>query len=936
MVKPPTPPRLKPLALIVATLASSTTAAQEPAAGGPIWPVALVQLPVEAQPGASAEEQPGASGTPPPGIEEIVTVGRLRSTALDVIGARLEEDVVSDFLGSVAISRVGDSTVSAALRRVPGLTLVNDQFVYVRGLGERYSSVQLNGAQVPSPDLTRNVIPLDIFPTEIIDALEVQKGYSPEVPAAFGGGNINIRTRSIPNGPILNVEIGSGLNSDGNTDGLTYRGGHRDGLGRDDGTRAFPSELQTALQSYNGGVNPTRILEGLNADGNFHFLSEAEAINRDLAVSLNRDVELEDKKLSPDGSVELALGNRWFISEDDQWRLGALGLFSYDNTWRNRERVERDIADPLTLVENKFRSINQVSATGVVNLGLAYTDDHEIATSSFFLRNTEDETALSTRTNNNFQRADGRQLRDYDIRYEQRELRAKQIRGRHAIGLDTRQNITQLDHDWLDGLRLDWYVSEATADTEIPSEIKFSAEDQIDPVTGELLQTAIRRSNSAADYRFTFLEDEVRSFGWDLTKPYAFQNIDVELSGGQDISDKARSYRQTQFGLGTTALAASPILVGTPGSVFADANILNPENGFALTSGGIGTESYLAAQATDAAYLKADVLVNDKWRLAGGVRSEDFRQVSLPIDLLQYDVGRGQCALVPCDAAALERITFEEDELYPALAATRILRDVWAEDFQIRVGLSQTVARPDLREVSGSSYIDPLTETRIRGNPELRSSAIDNVDLRAEWFFANGDNFTVSLFYKDIENAIETVQGAGTDDNISLTFVNAESAQVSGLEVEWLKDLSSFGWNFLEPFFFSGNVTLSDSELTVDDLSFNLTNAVRPMSQHSEYVANLQLGFDSNDGAHTFTIAYNTFGERLFFAGRDGAPDAYEQPFDSLDFVYSFFPTDRLSMKFRIQNLLDEELEIQQRDTVVIAQKLGTTAKIDVKWDLGG
>ena len=107
------------------------------------------------------------------------------------------------------------------------------------------------------------------------------------------------------------------------------------------------------------------------------------------------------------------------------------------------------------------------------------------------------------------------------------------------------------------------------------------------------------------------------------------------------------------------------------------------------------------------------------------------------------------------------------------------------------------------------------------------------------------------------------------------------------------------------------------------------------MAQHSEYVANLQLGFDSDNGAHTFTLAYNTFGERLFFAGRDGAPDAYEQPFDSLDFVYSFFPTDRLSMKFRVQNLLDEELEIAQNDTVIIAQKLGTTAKIDVKWDLG-
>jgi outer membrane receptor protein involved in Fe transport len=920
----PTLPCRTPLALLVATLAGTGTAAAQQGSTGPAWPV------VAAQPPAA-----GADGQPPPGIEEIVTIGRLRSTALDVVGARLEEDVVSDFLGAEAISRVGDSTVSAALRRVPGLTLVNDQFVYVRGLGERYSSVQLNGAQVPSPDLSRNVIPLDIFPTEIIDALQVQKGYAPEQPAAFGGGNVDIRTRGIPNGPIFNIEVGSGMNSDANDEGYSYNGGGRDGLGYDDGTRAFPQLLQSGLQTYLGDISRASILTGLNRDGTSHALSEAQAINRDLALSLNRDVEIEPKDLSPDGSLELALGNRWFLSEDDAWRLGVLGVISYDNVWRNRERVERDVNDPVNLVETRNRTINNVSSTGVVNLGLSYTDDHEITTSTLHLRNTEDDASISTRTNNNFQIADGLQLRDYDVRYEQRELLVNQIRGRHVIGLDTRQNYSFVDRDWLDGLTLDWYASEAKADSDIPNEVKFSAEDRVDPTTGEVLQTAIRRSASAADYRFSYLDDEVRSSGWDLMKPFAFENnTQVDLSIGQDMSDKARTYTQTQFQLGTTATVATPILIGTPGTVFTDENVGDPLYRFGVAAGGIGTESYLAAQTNNAAYVKADVLIDDRWRFAGGFRWEEFNQAALPIDTLQYDVSIGQCALVPCDAAALANVEFEESDVYPALAVTRIFRDVWAEDFQIRIGLSETVARPDLREIAPSSYIDPLTETRIRGNPGLVTSAIGNFDLRAEWFFANGDNFTASLFYKDIENPIETVQGAGTDDNISLTFINAEQATVSGIEVEWLKDLSSFGWDWLDPFFFAGNVTVADSELTVGSTAFNLTSDVRPMSQASEYVANLQLGFDSPNGAHTFTVAYNTFGERLFFAGRDGIPDAYEQPFDSLDIVYSFFPTDRLSMKFRFQNLLDSETTIEQRGTTVLTQTVGTTAKIDVEWNL--
>src|SRR5262245_30660027 len=373
------PPR-KPLALLVAALVSAA---------------------------ATAQEEAPADGNPPAGIEEIVTIGRLRTTAMDVIGARQEEDVVSDFLGAAAIARVGDSTVSAALRRVPGLTLVNDQFIYVRGLGERYSSAQLNGAQVPSPDLTRNVIPLDIFPTDIIQAIQVQKGYSPEVPAAFGGGNVDIITRSIPNRGVANFEIGSGPNSDAHGEGLAYPGGDSDGLGRDDGTRAFPQPLEAGLQTYLGNISPASILTGLQRDGNTHSIAEAEAINRDLAVSLYRDVDIHSKNLSPDGSLEVALGNKWFLSDDDTWTFGALGLVSYDNSWRNRTRVERNIADPVNLVETKERTINQVSATGVVNLGLGFLSDHQVSTSSFYLRNTEDEAAIATRTTNNFQISEG-------------------------------------------------------------------------------------------------------------------------------------------------------------------------------------------------------------------------------------------------------------------------------------------------------------------------------------------------------------------------------------------------------------------------------------------------------------------------------------------------------------------------------------------------
>ena len=210
------------------------------------------------------------------------------------------------------------------------------------------------------------------------------------------------------------------------------------------------------------------------------------------------------------------------------WEFGALGVVSYDNAWRNRERIRRDVTDPINLVETKNRTINQVSATGVVNLGFNFTDDHEITTNSFFLRNTEDETAISTRTQQQLlarERSAGSATTRFG--YEERELTANQIRGHHVIGQDTQANTSQfLDRGC--ARRID--RSSGTCRRRRPKRTfrtrsSSSAEDRVDPATGEVLSTAIRQSDFAARLPFHELEDEVDSNGWDITKAFAFENI---------------------------------------------------------------------------------------------------------------------------------------------------------------------------------------------------------------------------------------------------------------------------------------------------------------------------------------------------------------------------------------------------------------------------
>ncbi len=252
----------------------------------PLWLACAVaggfwQMTALAQDDAQQAPPAAGSGSPPTGIEELVVSGRFLSASEEVAKERLNDASVVDTIGAEAIGRLGDSTVAAALRRVPGLSLVSDKFVYVRGLGERYSATTLNGAQIPSPDLTRNVIPLDVFPASVVESLRVQKAWAPDLSANFAGGSVDIRTRSIPRAFDFNFEVGSGFDAITPSKVNTYPGGHADGLGRDDGTRALSPAISNAIVAYRGSdLSPAsiRLANPSLTD------AEADLINRQLSL----------------------------------------------------------------------------------------------------------------------------------------------------------------------------------------------------------------------------------------------------------------------------------------------------------------------------------------------------------------------------------------------------------------------------------------------------------------------------------------------------------------------------------------------------------------------------------------------------------------------------------------------------------------------------
>ena len=910
-------------------------------------PAAMAQDGIQAPAAPQVEEQIPDDEV----IEEVIATGRFISSSQQLVNERMTDAFATDLLGEDTISRLGDSTVGAALRRVPGITLVANKFVYIRGLGERYSSTSLNGAQIPSPDLTRNVIPLDVFPTSIVESLRVQKSWAPNLSANFGGGAVDIRTKGIPDGFTFNFELGSGVNTASSGSGLTYPGGGDDDFGTDDGTRAISRDLLNAINAFQGQIGVQSILAQLQRQDPTSTLADAQGINRMLGLELNRNIAPQSKSLPIDLRARASIGNSWFIGDD--WEFGAVVGGSYDTDWRKARALARNFNFPEERTDTEEETTHAITMAGTASFGLRFTEDHSVETTSLWLRNTDDETSVTDFFNENREKSDGLGWRTYRFQFEEREMLTNQVSGSHFLGDATREKFGFVDSllGWVPvETEITWFYSDSEATTDIPNQLSIASQTVTDPATGAVQGEAVTLSSQAADFRFTELDDEVQNYGWGFSLPFDTRRSMIELSGGWQHARKARTYRQSQFSLGALAVDNPQTLQRSLDEVFSDSVILDPANNFVFDRQGTNNESYIAATMTDGLYGAVDWTLDDTWRVAVGARWEDYRQAAMPWNPYGFSGENPQidpCAIVnPCDfttndddsRAFTTDAVFNEDKVYPSASFT-YMTEWWAETFQLRFGWSETAVRPDLREITAASYIDPITGDLTRGNPGVVPSDVTNFDIRGEWFFGNGDNLTVTLFRKDIDKPIEFFESAASDTTIAREILNANEATVEGVEVEFLKELGFMG-GFMDTMFLQGNVTLQDSELKCDaNAAFPCeadapTNPTRQLSGASDYVANFMLGFDAPNARHTASLIYNVFGERLYVAGRNGAPDGFEQPFHSLDLTYFWYPTDTITLKIKAQNLLDESVRIERAGVLVFEEEPGSTFSISFNWTL--
>ena len=875
--------------LAFGSLLLASTAFIAPAAYAQDTPAGTVVTPTtqDEQDAPAAQEDQVEISTPGAEIDdgqEIVVRGRNIPNVV-----RATPQVVS-VLSSADIQRTGEGDIAGALSRVTGLSVVGDGFVYVRGLGDRYSSSLLNGSPLPSPEPLRRVVPLDIFPTNVIASSLVQKSYSANYPAEFGGGVINLTTRAVPTETFLQVGASFGMDTATSSEmGYVYDGGRADFFGYDSGERDVPAFILAAGQNRTATI-PSNVITGLTN-------AETTLVQQNNHIPPNLNWEA-----SAGGSIDVG-----------GVRLGAIASGGFSNSWRTRDAIQQFSLDNDGGLAKDFRTIttdNRVIVNGLLGLGAEF-GEHKIRWTNLYIHDTLKQASIGTGgQGNNFDVINGKQsFLDQNTNWFERQLINTQLTGEFRFG----------------DLSVDLRGAYAETSRKSPYERSF-----------RYLYVGTRGTVPINDYvnslgtltpatiAFSDLNEGLWSGQGDIG--YRFSNA-LAISAGFAYSDTDRTssrYSFQFFGPNGASLpdilaqlrpdyllSADTILNGCrrwiPGFDPASQNCIELRN----TSANSGAAEYSAELTVKAGYIQADIEPFNGVRANIGVRYEKADESVITVGSVGTQL--------------------HNDYFLPAATIT------WnfATDMQIRFHGSKTIARPQFRELAPQLYQDFETNRQFFGNPLLNDSTLINGEIRAEWFFAREQRATAAVFVKKITRPIETVAffpgGASTPQ---VGFSYAPSAILYGGEAEVVK---SFPLTFLSPsrrLLLIANYTYTKSELRVgtEAVPSPLQGATAtyvqanqlfvdgdPLVGQSDHIANFQVGIEDKDSLSQITFLANYASDRVTNRGPvppsgTGVPEPniMERPGWRFDIVarqgFTVLGTN-IELKFQARNLTKRRYE---------------------------
>ncbi|MEM1432720.1 MAG: TonB-dependent receptor [Pseudomonadota bacterium] len=884
--------------------------------------VGLVGLPMHvaaAEADAEQDEEDSSSSEQvfiaPPSIEEVVVLGRF------IPDEKRTTSEISNVLDEEALGLLADSSVGDALSRVTGLSLVGGKYVYVRGLGERYSSTLIDGSRISSPVPFQKTVPLDIVPKSIVKSLLVQKTYSAQYPGDFSGGLVDIRTRATPEQNYLSLSMGVGTNDETSFgEGLDYRGGSADNWGYDDGTRDQPENI--------------RIL----SSENFEDVGFPE--DRGLGASFFNRWDIREREMKPDYNADGELGLRF--DYDNGFSVGAIFAGRYRNQNRNifkdfqrYEFTGIDGGARPTVAYEQNTTTNTISLSGFGNIGFEFGNDHTVSLTHILLRQTDDQTQQFRGLSSEDDVSAGVPIESYRLQWIENEIRSSSIKGEHFFS----------GGDTFNGATLNWRYVDGSGSRESPDRRTYTYAENNDGLqemvtAGQQAAGDLREVFQAPERNYARLKDEIEEYGFDLELLFLIGGVDLTLRGGFSEYERVRDSSDRLFRFDVTTAAPDFITLQTPSQFFSNENwgagYLDARDFSAGAANAAGIFPFAeSGEETTGFYAAVDAQVTPRIRLQAGVREEE---ATLFADAFGGNTLQG----------TINDVTQEYTDTLPSASVTY----EFVNDMQVRLGWSQTVNRPSLLEITGTTIRNPDNFQLYRGNVFLQPADVENFDFRWEYYFGDADSISIGAFYKQLDNPIEL--GLVQAQNDIFTWFNAEEAELEGVELELRKDLyigSWFGlgeaWN---GFTLNANVSFIDSEVTLlgdgetaADVPLTggrqlarLFQNQREMSGQSDILGNVQLNYVNFDTGIEASLAYNYTGERIVLVGSDNAPDIIEDGRGKVDFLIKhrrLMWGQDIEIEFRVQNLLDEAVFWTQGGRLYERYDIGTNYRLTLTAD---
>lgn len=808
--------------------------------------------------------------------EVVITTTVSKNTEASVLNLQKKSVALVDGLSLQSIKRVGASDIASAVKNVPGVSVQGGKFVFVRGLGDRYTKTLLNGLEVPGLDPDRNTLQLDVFPTNLLDNLIVVKSFTADQSADFTGGIVDIVTKDFPTKEEYNISIGIGYNNN--------------------------FHLNNQFQTFDSGGRPFGFA---NSTNNLPFnldISQFTPVSntgelRTLTQTLDPQMGLETSINPMDFNFGFNFGNQYSLNEAETWRIGYMGAISYRNESEFYEnfidgQVFRRSQDTTVLELQNDRtnrgnlSTNNVLLTGLGGLtvkgeqtkfkfNILHIQNGETRSSFTTLRNRILNSNLSERT---------------ALLFTERSITNAALSGVHSLG-----NEAEWQMEWKGNITLAQVLDQDFRVTPF-----FIDEDDPDRAR------SINPSESGDPLRiWRDLEEINGAIRVDLTNKHNLFNHNAKVKFGASYISKNRKFNIDQFALPNVDFnnEFSDRFNGDPNAILATENILinrPPREGTFIRQDSNPSDSF-DSDITILGFYISEELKFAKWFSAIlGIRAEQFQ--------LDY-TGIG------VDGIAFNGERFiDEFDIFPT---TNLIFDLNEDgNRKIRASYGRTTARPSFKEASTAAIIDPVAGSIFNGNPNIRPTYINNFDIRFETYGKETDFWAISGFYKTFENPIEIsfIQGAPNQ----FIPLNLGEARVIGVEIELRKSLDFMG---LDNFFFNGNYSLIHSRQDFGVFEQgrrsdpqNLRDGEdaptsRQLQGQSPFIVNLGLNYNHSEKGWESGLFYNVQGSTLEIVSDGNVGDVFTRPFNDLKFSLSktFGDKKQHKISFRASNLLGDE-----------------------------